>query len=496
MKKIYNMKKGLSFLKKFKWQFFYGEAGHNMAVYMAAENRTKQMYEIFEVKFKVFFYTIKDNFFTMYANEKDWELVANHLLKKIIKQKNWLNKIFRNVYIRANRLLIFSRKLGKLDLDKLNNKQLFFLYKKFTDLFVDMRLYSSLPTNLEHSTPVFTQYLQSKLEKYILKTNPEFNRVFSTMTTPLKFSYLKNEELELYQLGLSLKDKNFDKKLKKFSDKFCWINYTFQGTPLGEKDFRNKIIEIAQKEIDLKAKIDKIKNDKNILKNEQQFFIKKYKFDQEIINLFSCAQELVFLKFFRKGIFAESYYYSEFLLDEIAKRLFTSRKIIQGMFFEEVESALLKEKFDFNKVLARIKNGCVLVCDGKSFDLDDKLRELVISNLEQTKAPNLNMIKGQVAMVGNAKGMVKIVNIDDDLVKMEESDVLVSRLTNPSLLPAMKKASAIVTDAGGLSCHAAIIARELKKPCVVGTKIATSVLKDGDLVEVDANNGIVRKINF
>lgn len=56
----------------------------------------------------------------------------------------------------------------------------------------------------------------------------------------------------------------------------------------------------------------------------------------------------------------------------------------------------------------------------------------------------------------------------------------------------MKKASAIVTDDGGITCHAAIVARELKTPCVVGTKIATHVLKDGDMVEVDADKGSVR----
>ena len=56
---------------------------------------------------------------------------------------------------------------------------------------------------------------------------------------------------------------------------------------------------------------------------------------------------------------------------------------------------------------------------------------------------------------------------------------------------AMKKASAIITDEGGIICHAAIASRELKKPCIIGTKIATKILKDGDLVEVDADNGIV-----
>jgi len=65
-------------------------------------------------------------------------------------------------------------------------------------------------------------------------------------------------------------------------------------------------------------------------------------------------------------------------------------------------------------------------------------------------------------------------------------------MTDPRYVFAMKKAGAIVTDEGGITCHAAIVARELKKPCIIGTKIATKVLKGGDLVEVDAERGIVR----
>ena len=61
-----------------------------------------------------------------------------------------------------------------------------------------------------------------------------------------------------------------------------------------------------------------------------------------------------------------------------------------------------------------------------------------------------------------------------------------------NIVPYLKNASAIATDEGGLTCHAAIISRELKIPCIIGTKISTKVLKDGDLVEVDAEKGVVR----
>ena len=113
---------------------------------------------------------------------------------------------------------------------------------------------------------------------------------------------------------------------------------------------------------------------------------------------------------------------------------------------------------------------------------------------EKIKISQSGALKGTAAFVGKVRGKVKIINLPEDMSKIEKGDIMVSHTTFPSLVPAMKKASAIVTDDGGITCHAAIVARELKIPCVVGTKIATKVLRDGDLVEVDAERGIVKKI--
>jgi phosphoenolpyruvate synthase/pyruvate phosphate dikinase len=104
------------------------------------------------------------------------------------------------------------------------------------------------------------------------------------------------------------------------------------------------------------------------------------------------------------------------------------------------------------------------------------------------------IIKGQTAFKGRVTGKVEIIFNKAQIRNFKRSHILVSPMTTPDYLPAMKKAAAFITDEGGITCHAAIIARELKTPCVIGTKIATKVLKDGDLVEVDANKGIVRII--
>ncbi len=80
----------------------------------------------------------------------------------------------------------------------------------------------------------------------------------------------------------------------------------------------------------------------------------------------------------------------------------------------------------------------------------------------------------------------------EDLRNFKKDEVFVSYMTMPNFESAYSQACAIVTDEGGITSHAAIISRELKIPCIIGTKNATKILKDGDLVEVDAENGVVQ----
>ncbi|MEM0331141.1 MAG: putative PEP-binding protein, partial [Archaeoglobaceae archaeon] len=101
------------------------------------------------------------------------------------------------------------------------------------------------------------------------------------------------------------------------------------------------------------------------------------------------------------------------------------------------------------------------------------------------------LLKGLGASPGFAVGEVKIVKSEKDITKVKEGNVLVAVMTTPDMVPAMKRASAIVTDEGGMTCHAAIVSRELGVPAVVGTKNATKLLKDGMVVTVDGEKGIV-----
>ncbi len=99
------------------------------------------------------------------------------------------------------------------------------------------------------------------------------------------------------------------------------------------------------------------------------------------------------------------------------------------------------------------------------------------------------LLSGLAASSGIASGVVKIIHTISDLPKIRKGDVLVTRMTSPDMVVTMQKAIAIVTNEGGLTAHAAIISREVGLPCVVGTRTATEVLKDGQIITVDGANG-------
>lgn len=101
------------------------------------------------------------------------------------------------------------------------------------------------------------------------------------------------------------------------------------------------------------------------------------------------------------------------------------------------------------------------------------------------------IISGRPASSGKVVGRVRILVSFKDCSSLFDQEILVTEMTSANFMPAIKKAAAIVTDYGGATCHAAIISRELGIPCIVGTKSATKDLKTGDLIEVDANQGLV-----
>ncbi len=122
-------------------------------------------------------------------------------------------------------------------------------------------------------------------------------------------------------------------------------------------------------------------------------------------------------------------------------------------------------------------------------DLDEEFRE---SETLEKPREDVDTIKGQIANKGKAKGIARIIYDPKKFHSFSEGDILITSMTRPEFVPIMKKSSAIVTNEGGIACHAAILSRELNKPCIIGTKNVTEIIRDGMEVEVDADNGVVK----
>ncbi|MEW5896847.1 MAG: PEP-utilizing enzyme [Nanoarchaeota archaeon] len=240
--------------------------------------------------------------------------------------------------------------------------------------------------------------------------------------------------------------------------------------------------------------LEEIKSLSN-LKNEQEDLQKRKREIIEKLNLDEKTKkqinELTLLAYYRTELLSyvqKAEYYSISLFEEIAKRLNLSYKQLVHMTDDEIKRSLSKEKLiiPVEQIESRFENYYVELTNG----------EVKLSSPEKEikEEQKILEIKGNCASQGKAVGKVRILRNSSEISKMKQGEVLVTFMTTPDYVMAMQKAAAIVTNDGGLTCHAAIVSRELGVPCIVGTEIATRVLNDGDLVEVDATNGIVKII--
>ena len=217
-------------------------------------------------------------------------------------------------------------------------------------------------------------------------------------------------------------------------------------------------------------------------------------FSSEEKKVVAFYQEMLYLKDKRDDYRRTAFYYiHKNLLQHIAYKIgiplidLAYLTVKEAKKYKGNEHVLQREiKRRKEAYVVEIINGETKIYSGKDcrkdFIVDDDIRE------------ERRLIKGIIGFPGKVQGTVQIIHSRGAVKGFRKGNALVAITTNPEYILAMQEAVAFITNEGGITCHAAIIAREMKKPCIIGTKIATKVLKDGDLVEVDANRGVVKII--
>ena len=238
---------------------------------------------------------------------------------------------------------------------------------------------------------------------------------------------------------------------------------------------------------------------KTSLEKQQRDIIRTYHIRSDIQYLFTLVGRFAHLRLTIRLKWVESGFLLTSIFKEIARRTHIQSELLEYYRRNEMKALLLHQKRVPLRVLKRRTDYAFMLIGktttltvGKALDTLKK-RELPVTNYHEIKE-----VKGHVANPGFAVGKAKIISAlskdqEAEMATMRRGDILVTGMTRPHLMVAIRKAAAIVTDEGGIASHAAIISREYNIPCIIGTKIATKIFKNGDYIEVDARNGIVRK---
>lgn len=455
----------------------------------------------------------------------EFDLANDFIFSKMKNNFFWVKNSFKKIIKYNLRWIKVSKKFLYTDFKKLSNKQLVNLSNQFFAANKNAHITGLPLTYNVDADELVTTYLINYLDKVIVQQNLglQATEIFSLLSAPLQEGNIIKEQKESLKICLVINkskktremfknksnqyiNKNFDKierkikkKILKHHERWCWLPYNYEGPAWNLDYFLNVWRCLIKNKINFKKELIKIRKDKNNLIRKKKEIYKKIKIDKLHKFLFWCAEQIIYLKGFRKDVSYFAYYCQERFWVDVGRRLNLPVNLCRQMLAWEVGGAILKgecrakelsqrRKFSLMYTDRRLKSGYKIYLDKEA------KKFLTRQKFEKIKTRGIKEIKGSCAEIGKVTGKIKIINAKEDVYKMKRGDILVAANTSPDLLPAMKKASAIITDQGGLTCHAAIVARELKIPCIIGTKIATQVLKDGDLVEVDANNGVVKKI--
>lgn len=212
--------------------------------------------------------------------------------------------------------------------------------------------------------------------------------------------------------------------------------------------------------------------------------------EQEVSEI---LEEFVFYRTFRTERSYESLYYLERFLAAMEEAHGLEPHEASYYSGEELIRFLESGRRADPGLIRGRRNGFAALMHGAAVSVltGDAVQQCLDRRITESDRP-VREVRGLTAYRGTAAGRARIVSSAAAQDVVREGDILVVAMTTPDYLPSMQRAAALVTDEGGVICHAAIIARELKKPCVIGCRKATSVFKDGDWIEVDGFKGVVR----
>jgi phosphoenolpyruvate synthase/pyruvate phosphate dikinase len=481
------MNKELSNLQKKSWYLEHFN-GYPAFTEMSGTGFTKKLYDSNLPVYKIDLCYYRDGEGDFMSLVTEHQRVGGSIIKKYIQNKNQFEKLY-NQWLKNFDLMMnfyyetFNEYLGKLDIEELKKwmNNFYNFYSK------EVSLPGFINGYMFYADSRFNDILKAFCQKNHIKNHIE---IYSILSAPLEQSFINEEEEDLKKIAKNyLRKKDVKKTLYKHLTKYSWIKSSYTGF----KKYSKKDAIKEMKELIRTSNLKSIKYIFQKNKNKKEKLFEKYIFTKEIKAITHITELFIIWQDKRKVLNMTFAALQEKVLIELSKRFDINSKSLKYCqikdLFDIANGKIDKRKINKQKEsLFKYENGKITkIYTGKE-------ASYFLKKVSKTNIAKVEELNGMSASLGMAKGRVKIIKSIKDFKKIQLGDILVSPMTRPEHLAIMKKASAIITDDGRITCHAAIISRELKIPCIIGTKTATKVLKDGNIVEINANTGLIKII--
>ena len=435
---------------------------------------------------------IKRDTGVFYWNTGDLEQVGKTALKKWMlppaKRKTIISEYY-SLLRRMDAIKIQAQKKGaKFTAIKslfLEWQDLYYKFWSLTDVF-EISNYGS------------PKYLNGFLKKYI--PDGDLHAALETLLAPerLSFNQLGEKKLLLCR-ARNQTHANFNRALEQYADKWHWLNNSYYGsTKLTAAYFKQKLRKISKTQA--RKALTKINNYPKTVLIAKRAIAKKYRLPRSVTHLASISSLSVWFQDHRKAFAWQTSETLTFFASKLAQEY--NLKLPDVLHFSSEEFVQTFRNGKLPKLTELRKRQLLLVMHmhDRNFDYLTGIKAKKIENyfkrLYLHSKTDTVELKGLVVSKGAGKirGKARVFFTAKDSRAFRKGEILVAPMTSPDYIHAMRLASAIVTDVGGLTSHAAVVSRELGIPCIVNTKLATKIFKTGDMVVVDAQQGIITKI--
>ncbi|MHB8830920.1 MAG: PEP-utilizing enzyme [Patescibacteria group bacterium] len=440
--------------------------------------------------FKVYIHSIKNNYAAVYYPTDELHKLIDDFLAKLTTEPEFLERNLKDWQAACSEL----EEQIKTFQDVLDSHADFGRLKQSYESLFSSYLYEyGLSCAAQEACGLMPEvWIVPEIQVYCAQYGLDYNATLATLTSPVDISFVTQEELELMKIALYPVQKQ-QEAVETHVGRWYWIknNYAdIKVLPVGY--FLDRLREFGQDKVVIETKIGEIQKAPQKAKQTKSELLAKHPVSEKLAFYIRINEVFALMQDIRKSYVLRLNHYHKIFLEQAASAKGWDPVDLRFYTYHELMGALAEGSPLSSDELDRRRRCLVSFTSQDSEEiLSGSAAEEMIEQLEG-ETEQSQAITGMTANHGKARGTVKVVLTTHHLTKFNPGDVLVSSMTRPEMVSVMRQAAAFVTDEGGITSHAAIVSRELGIPCIIGTKIASKVLHDGDEVEVDADKGIVK----